>query len=355
MEQRPHIFLGSEDEMNLFYFGNLLNYSGLLMVCALGAVFALRNGQMNLGGEGQVYSGGFISAVTLNFFGKIFSDAGGDQTFSGFAGALGFAGENILALAIAAVLSMAVTALFNLFCCILRLRRNAKELLTTFLLSAALIPLIDGAITGPFRAAQGNLLATAFIPERFRFAHFLLPSNLNGTFFASLVICAAGGFLLYKTVFGKRLCIFGTAGEFAVYSGFSQTRAVIVPMMISGALHGLAGFFAVTGTYYTCHVGFYAGLGWNGLSCALLSRTNPFLVIPVSLFLSLIYILADKIVLTHNFGFDVSVLLQGIVLLVTAFSLVLSGKVNVNSSALASVLQRPVLMILKKFGKAEDE
>ena len=54
--------------MNVFYFGNTLNYAGLLMLCALGSAFAIKNGQMNLGGEGQVYAGGFVSAVLLNFF-----------------------------------------------------------------------------------------------------------------------------------------------------------------------------------------------------------------------------------------------------------------------------------------------
>ncbi len=293
--------------MNLFYVGNTLNYAGLLMVCALGSVFALKNGQMNLGGEGQVYAGGFITAIFLNFAKNI---------------------PPVFSLCFAALLAMGFCAFLNLFCCLLRIKRGAKELLTTFLMSAALIPLIDGEVSGRFRTAEGNLLATPFIPENFRFGHILLPSSFNVTFFMSVALCLLGGFVIYRTVFGKRICIFGIADEFAIYSGYPKNFSIIVPMLISGALHGLAGFFAVTGTYYTCHEGFYAGLGWNGLSCALLSRTNPLLVMPVSVFLSLVYTLADKIVLTHNFGFDVSVLLQGIVLLITAFSLVVGGKIS---------------------------
>ncbi len=306
--------------MNVFYFGNTLNYAGLLMLCALGSAFAIKNGQMNLGGEGQVYAGGFVSAVLLNFFSGTAFFENADGLILGL--------KSFSALFVTALASMMICAAFTFFSSVLRIKRGAKELLTTFLMSAAIIPLIDGALSGRFRTSEGNLLATPFIQENFRFAHILPPSDFNVTFFFSAFLCVLGGYVLYKTAFGKRLCIFGTAEEFAVYSGFNKNSSIIVPMLISGALHGLAGFFAVTGTYYTCHEGFYAGLGWNGLSCALLSRSNPYIVIAVSVFLSVIYTFADRIVLTYNFGFDVSVLMQGIVLLITAFSLVFSGKIH---------------------------
>ena len=89
-------------------------------------------------------------------------------------------------------------------------------------------------------------------------------------------------------------------------------------LAVSGALHGAAGFFAVAGSYYTCHSGFHAGLGWNALTAALAASSNPAYIIPASLALSWIFTGADKTALLGNFSFNFTALVQGILLLTLA-------------------------------------
>ena len=51
--------------MNVYYLGSALNLSALYMLAGSGAVISIKSGEFNLGGEGQIYLGGFVSAILL--------------------------------------------------------------------------------------------------------------------------------------------------------------------------------------------------------------------------------------------------------------------------------------------------
>ena len=51
--------------MNLYYFGQALNLASLYMIAGLGDAIIIKSGHFNLGGEGQVYAGGFICGILL--------------------------------------------------------------------------------------------------------------------------------------------------------------------------------------------------------------------------------------------------------------------------------------------------
>lgn len=281
--------------MNLYLIGNFLSYATLLMIAGTGNCFVLKNGQMNLGGEGQIYLGGFLAAITINFL---------EQYFNSF----------ILVHFITLIICIFSGVLVTSFCAELKCKRGATELLTTFLLSAAIIPLIDQGIAGYFRTTQENLLATEKINQIFRLKQLLPPSSFNISFFIALLICYISYIILNKTLFGERVSIYGISQEFALFSGFSKRKSTYIPLIIGGAFHSIAGYFATVGIYYTCHSGFYSGIGWNALSVALISKANPLVVIPTSLLLSLIFSIADYITLIKNFSFDISTLIQGTIL-----------------------------------------
>jgi len=278
---------------SLYYFGAILNTAALFMAAGLGNTLILTAGEFNLGGEGQIYAGGFITAVVLS------------------------ATENIppvLSLICALFAAAAVPACMMLISGLLKQFRNAGILLTTFLVSAAVIPFIDSLIAGPFRGSYGNLLATPFIREAVRFPHILAPSPLSAAALASPLLCLSGWYFIYRTAKGKQTQITGISNEFAEYCGYPRTKIMYTSLIAAGALHGITGFIAVSGTYYTCHSGFYAGLGWDALSCSLIAGSNPVMLIPSSLILSWIFTSADRVALNYNSGFDIGSLIQGVML-----------------------------------------
>lgn len=288
--------------MNVYYIGSALNLSALYMLAGSGAVISIKSGDFNLGGEGQIYLGGFVSAILLAKLG------GG----SGFA-------ISVLAVLISLFTAFICSALMAALSALLKLFRNADFLFTSFIASAAVIPFIDGLISGPFRSTSDNLLATPFIAEEVRLPGILPPSPLNASFIAALLLCAAAWLLLHRTAWGRQLCILGTSPEFSRFAGFACRRLSLSSAIISGGLHGLTGAAAILGTYFTCHQGFYSGIGWNAFSAALIAGANPLFLIPSSLFIGLITTYSNKFALYHNFGFDMSGLIQAAILFLIAF------------------------------------
>ncbi len=283
----------------------MLNLACIYMTAASGAAFCTKAGEFNLGGEGQIYLGGFTAAVILNRLEFLPAIPAMLISFTG-------------AVTAAAIIAM-LSALLKKF-------RNVDFLLTSFLMSAAIIPVIDAFIAGPFRGSTGNLLATPFIHQKFRFRELMPPSPLNTSAPALAIICAISFIVMNRTEFGRKLCLYGISPEFSKYSGIRQCQVLVPAALISGALHGAAGFFAVCGTYFTCHSGFYGGMGWSALSCAIIAKSNPLMIIPVSAGLSWLTTSADRTVLTSGLNFDLSGLIQAAVLIMTAIPAVAHRK-----------------------------
>ena len=286
--------------MNLYFPGSALNLSALYMIAGCGAALSIKSGELNLGGEGQIYAGGLVSALLLAHLPlppviKLFAAMGA---------------------------AFLISALLTLISAFLKITRKADFLFTTFITSAAIIPVIDGLIAGPARGHTGNLLATPFIPENTRLPSIMPPSPLNASFIFSLILCIVLFYIIYRTSWGRKVQILGISPSFAEYSGFSHNKLVYSSAIISGGLHGLCGATAVLGTYFTCHSGFYSGMGWNSFSAALIAGANPLLLIPSSLFMGFITTYSNKFALYNNFGFDISSLIQAVILFVISFPLI---------------------------------
>jgi len=290
--------------MNPYYFGSALNLSSIYMIAGCGAAISLKSGEFNLGGEGQIYAGGFLAAILLVKLSSL---------------------PACIALTLAFAAAFCLSGIFTLFSAFLKKYRNADFLFTSFIISAAIIPLIDGFIAGKFRNKAANLLATPFISQSHRLPGILKPSPLNISFFISILFCVLFFYLIYHTSYGRKLSIYGVSVKFAQYAGYNENHLTYSSAFISGGMHGLCGALTITGTYFACHSGFYSGMGWNAFSSALIAGANPLLVIPSSVFMGFLTTYANKFALYHNFGFDMAGLLQAIILLL------ISGRVKRDS------------------------
>ena len=275
-----------------YYFGNMLNTAAFFMIAGTGAALAIQGGNMNLGGEGQVYIGGFAGCTVLN---ALHAPAP-------------------LVFCAALVLACASGAAMALVSALLRELRGARVLLTSFLVSAAAIPLIDGLITSSRHSADTNMLALPYIAQQYRLPQILPPSPLSPSIFLAVAICIAAWHVLYRTAAGRRIRLWGAAPQFARYCGYPAAENTCGTAAASGALHALTGFLAVCGTFYTCHKGFYTNMGWNALNVALIAASDPLAVIPTSVMLAWIFTSASRVSLTQGFSFDIAGIVQGVIL-----------------------------------------
>ncbi len=275
-----------------WFLGNTVDAAVLLLTAALGVALAFRGGTFNLGGEGQIYLGGLAAAVVLLYVPE----------------------KPVPALLLAALAALAAGGAMGAVSGWLKRVVGADELITSFLLSAALSPVADYLISGPLRDPSGSLLALPRPAAAYLLPRLLPPSSLNVSLFAALALALAVHTFLARSAPGYRFRIAGAGPDFARYAGIPPERYWGPALAASGAIHGLAGFFAVAGTYGVCHRGFSGGLGWNALAVALIGRNKPLVLIPAALAYGWLRSGADTAVLATGLDIDTSALIQAVVL-----------------------------------------
>lgn len=294
-----------EPLLNRFYLGNMLSVASLLTLTGLGISVAFRAASFNLGGEGQTY----LSAVAAVVVALAIGDG---HPFGGRI--LAFAA----AVAVGAVLAGVSGALKYVW--------NTDELITSFLISAGVAPIVDYLIQGPLDDPASNLQSTATVAEDLWFERILQPSQLSTGVVIPIVAVVALYFFLFHTVHGYELRVFGLNRSFAVYGGISSLTYTVLPMAVSGGLHGLAGATLVFGTHHAALVGFTGGLGWNGIAVALIARNNPALVIPAALVFSYLEAGARASSVLTDFSFQLGSVIQGVVFLFVTAEVALSWR-----------------------------
>jgi simple sugar transport system permease protein len=292
--------------------GNLLNRAGLLMFASSGAAFALKAGTFNLGGESQIYASALAAAIVLACPAAVSAAAGGSA-------------ETAFFFALAFAVAVLTGALLGGIPGLLRAKFGTSELLTSFLLSAAMLPVLDYLTAGPLRDPGKNLLATPEIARAYRIQSLLPPSVLNASFLFAVGAALAVSLFLSRSRAGYRLSVAGTAPEFARFAGFPVGRITVAGMTASGAFHGLTGFFAITGTWFMCHQGFSAGMGWSALAIALIARRKPLAVIPAALLYAWIESASDIAVMSSRVSFDSTAIVQGLIFLFISANLPVAG------------------------------
>ena len=91
-------------------------------------------------------------------------------------------------------------------------------------------------------------------------------------------------------------------------------------MTAAGALNGLAGFFAVAGTYGRCHLGFSGGLGWNAIAVALVARNQPLALFPAALVYGALRAGSDTALLASGLNFETAAFIQAAALTLATVS-----------------------------------
>ncbi|MFI0353781.1 ABC transporter permease [Actinomadura sp. 9N407] len=104
-------------------------------------------------------------------------------------------------------------------------------------------------------------------------------TDLPGRVYGLLPLAALVGIVFWVVInhtrFGFDLKISGLSPTAAQASGVSARRMVVITMVMSGAVAGLIGMPELLGASYEYSLNFPAGLGFTGITVALLGRNHP--------------------------------------------------------------------------------
>ncbi len=286
---------------NRYFLGNMIAFMVPLIVAGLGVAFAFKSHNFNLGGEGQLYAGSLAAALT----------------------AITLKDHAPLVIWLSAFAAAAATgALIGLFSGLLKRRLAVDELISSFLVSSIVILIVDYLITGPFQDPSSNFQATQAIPALASFRKILPPSSLSTGIFLALLAAFTGKLIMDKTRFGFELKLCGANKDFARYAGIDEGFYVLLPLLISGALHGIAGALMVFGSYGRVLRGFSAGVGWSAIAVALIARNKPLALIPAAAFYAYLDAGSKSVMLGSQASSELVGIVQAVIFLfVTATAL----------------------------------
>lgn len=263
-----------------------------LILTGLSVAVAQRIGAWNIGGEGQFYAGAFAATGVALFI----------------------PGPSIVMLPLMFVAGAIGGALWILIPTLARAYADVNELITTLLLNFVATLLVYWVATGPWLDPGGQALATTArlphdIPEFWGIVHWGFP--------LAVVITILVAAVLAFTRWGYEVRIAGSNPQAAKYAGMPFRRHLILVMLLSGAIAGIAGMFEVAGTVHRLQGGISNNFGYLGIMVAVLARGSALGVLAGA---ALMGIILNSGIILQTQGLNVSTVLAitGLILFFTA-------------------------------------
>jgi simple sugar transport system permease protein len=254
--------------------GNVLFRATPLIFTGLAVAFAFRCGLFNIGGEGQVYIGAFLSTwVGFTFTNLpafiliplcILAAAAGGALWAAIPGIL--KAKRGVHEVIVTIMMNWIAASFTFF---LVLRFKAPE--TETMKAAG----VKQMIPHTKEIAQAARLPRLY--DIFKSINIDFPSynQVNVSFFIAIAAAILAYYILWKTNLGYEIRAVGYNPLAAEYGGISVAKNIVLAMVISGAFAGLVGTNEVMGFKYRWRQELFTGLGFNGIAVALLGKNHP--------------------------------------------------------------------------------
>ncbi len=279
-----------------------------LIFAGLAVAASFRVNLFNIGVEGQYYVGAFCAA------------------FVGFS-LRGLPAAIHLPLALAA--AAAGGMLWALVPIALKLRRGAHEVITTIMMnyiaSALLLYLIndvfrDPAQVGTPRVRTPEVAAAARIPSM---GPLLAPLGLHGSdveklnllLLLGIALACVLAYFIGRTRFGYEVRAVAFNPLAAEAAGIPNARVRFWMFMLSAGVAGLVGLNDILGFFGYLDIDFPKGLGFLGISVALLAKNNPLGVIPAALLFGFLDRGAAGVQFFARVPKEIIVILQAIIIL----------------------------------------
>jgi len=252
-----YTFLFKGGLMNIERIGNSLATATPLILTGLSVAFAFKTGLFNIGAAGQMLFGGLCAtAVGLTFPWP----------------------KPILltAIILASILGGGVWAIIPGW---LKARFNVHEVVSTIMMNWiaywTVYYIVPAYFKGQFLETESRLIPEAASLKNQWLTELFDGSYINLGIFLALAAVLIISFILNRTTLGYELKAVGFNRHSAEYAGIHVNRNIILSMMISGALAGLAGATYYVGYASNIQIGVIPTQGFDGIAVSLLGANTP--------------------------------------------------------------------------------
>jgi len=243
--------------------GLTLQKSVPLILSGLGVAFAYRCTLFNIGAEGQLYIGALVGTVLALYVPGLPAWLHIPLCLLG-----GFVGG----------------AIWGGLPGYLRARRGLSEIIMTILLNYVAFWFTSFLVHGPIQEPAGYYPQTEPVPDSAVLPIFWDAGRLHIGFLIALAIAALVHIVLFRTALGFQIRAVGHNPKVAQHAGISPVRNMIIAMLVSGGLAGMAGIVEILGVQRRLSDFFSPGYGYDAIAVALLGNANPLGVVIAAIF-----------------------------------------------------------------------
>jgi general nucleoside transport system permease protein len=182
---------------------------------------------------------------------------------------------------------------------ILKARLRVNEILSTIMMNAIALQLMNLLLQGPLMdpegVARGTFLAqSAQLPHQVWLPKLVPQTLLHAGAIVALVLAILAYLLLWKTTIGYDIRAVGLNPSASRYSGIRVPFYEALALTLAGGFSGLAGAIEVIGVQHRLMEGLTSGYGFTGIVAALLGGLHPIGLIPASVVFGGLLVGADK-------------------------------------------------------------
>ncbi|MEH7452677.1 MULTISPECIES: ABC transporter permease [Bacillaceae] len=250
--------------------GNTFATATPLILTGLSVAFAFRTGLFNIGAAGQMLFAGFCaSAVGLTV----------DL-------------PTLILVPIMVIVAFIAGAAWAFIPGLLKAKFNVHEVVSTIMMNWISYWTVYYLVPQYFKGStetESKMLADAATLKMPFLSNLFGGSYINFGLFIAVIMVIVISFIINRTVLGYELKAVGYNRSAAEYAGISVNRNVILSMMISGGLAGLAGVVQFAGNASLIQIGVLPTEGFDGIAVALLGMNTPVGVFFSAIFFGLLY------------------------------------------------------------------
>lgn len=280
-------------------FFSFMNYWTPMIFAALGVAVAMKAGLFNIGISGQMLAAGFVSSVVIGY-----------STLSA-----------PIAKPLVILISIVVGGLVGALIGWLKYRFNINEVVSSiminYIIQYVVAFLINTNYVDPVSRQSANVSDAARLT--------LMNTEIGGYKYdipLGIILAVIAAFLIQfifnKTTFGYELKAVGSNRKAAQYAGINVGKNMVMAMLISGALAGLAGATYYLGYFCSIQPKVLAATGYDSIAVALLGNSNPVGILFSSFLVSVIGKGSTYMSSTAGLEAEIASVITGLILLFSA-------------------------------------
>ncbi len=286
---------------DVYHLTETLRISTPYIFAGLAVALGFQGGLFNIGAEGQYFIGG-LTTVYVGY------------SLTGL--------PMIIHLPLALLAGMIGGSVWAGIVGFLKAKTGAHEVINSIMMNYIAIRVaeflldVGGPMARPgYRPVSPEIQPSAYLPQFF-------PSDptirFNVGFILAIVAAIFIWWLLFKTTLGYEIRTVGLNPNAARYAGINVPKVIIITMLISGALAGLAASSDILGVIHFMPNAFSAGYGFDAIALALLGNSHPAGVVLASLLFGALRAGATNMQGIAHIPVDITSILQGLIIIFIA-------------------------------------